>query len=1039
MAKKSCDKHYRFVATCKECRELNEEPDESSVEPEIPLYGNAEDSSEGRVPPDRFQYIRRIPPASKKRILIIGLVIAVLVIIISIWSIPLWFAKMNLQQQLYEKKGGGLDFWKIYTLNFWSTNFFFNKIGLIGAIIGVVIMSIPPENTLITLLGRKFGWGYISKKKVLLLWGTAGFVIFFILGQAMETGYFALAMYMIEQGGVSFSPLKALEILNGNTDVSQMDIFIYRSVTLPIINYILILITIRVIILIVKYVLLKEEYNIAGAVCFLIGVFFIMGLFGKPLETLDGIDFIQIWSIYIGLFLFLGLGIAFMVVGKKKKRINITQFPRNIQKQAIVSAVVLISIILMPVFFSIPKSVGLSQYDTWKEVEWDIKYEKQIEWTRNAAGMEIGSTQFFKRYNIENYPNNVTADDLDILNVFRQYDKYISIKKMDPIINTYVETMADSDIIFIPNGTGQGEYWVAPKTIKVEQLNTAVKMHTEQFDHVEGFVALDTSTGEIVESADYESIFGVSSDHPIFFGEREDRSSFSSADDELSFITINAYENDILLGGGWNSTYNYRYDDDPDGTLDGLQAFWYTMDMGLTADALAGGTKNYLINRNIKTRVNSVLMPGLTIDNDPYLVFDRINKKMYYAVSIYTDIEIGSYTKSPMLRFMGIVLIDVKSGEMSWYKNPALSSFTTDDKLGDLWSLYANIYPWENPEEWLMDQLRYPETLWEKQLLVDYIYHVEDPITWAAGDNFYELATDGDVFYIETDLGDGLEFVGVQLVEYQTEKSVKLAGLYIIRQGDHFGETIFYETLGSGKDLTGPQTAISLLSTTAHEKIALITAERYGNVLLYPLAGSLYYFIPVYSAGSDIESFAMAGLVNAFDQQKIAFGDTLDEAYAELKILLDLNETTEDQIGDVRLDLLSYDEEIEYNSENWAEIRTLVDYFNTTDTLPMRNFTLNLTLRSAVNMSIKVSNELIPGVEFDFTPSISAFNYTVATWNDTTGLNPGDLAGITIKMNTEDDLDSDMWVHFKLELIDIDDPTKIISTVWYSILYTVTV
>ena len=152
----------------------------------------------------------------------------------------------------------------------------------------------------------------------------------------------------------------------------------------------------------------------------------------------------------------------------------------------------------------------------------------------------------------------------------------------------------------------------------------------------------------------------------------------------------------------------------------------------------------------------------------------------------------------------------------------------------------------------------------------------------------------------------------------------------------------------------------------------------------------------------------------------------------------------------MRLDILSYDEEVIYNAENWAEIRTLVDYFNTSDTLPMRNFTLNITVRSAVNMSLKVSNELKSGVPYEFAPSITAYNYTLAIWNGTTGLNPGDLAGITIKMNTiemghgfndeiytKDDLNADIRVYFKIDLIDLNDPSKISSTAWYSVLFRV--
>ena len=51
-------------------------------------------------------------------------------------------------------------------------------------------MSIPPGRALITILGQKFGWGRFSRKKTLLLWWTGGFVLFFLIGQIIENGYF---------------------------------------------------------------------------------------------------------------------------------------------------------------------------------------------------------------------------------------------------------------------------------------------------------------------------------------------------------------------------------------------------------------------------------------------------------------------------------------------------------------------------------------------------------------------------------------------------------------------------------------------------------------------------------------------------------------------------------------------------------------------------------------------------------------------------------------------------------------------------------
>lgn len=1063
--KKSCEKHYRYVASCPDCRALNVtsddeedsrlysdvDPDEikpsfesdtksrASIQPEIPRMNNESDSSRTT---NRFKYERPPNPNLKRRLIIVGIIAVIVILIGVLYAYPVWHAKINLQQQMYDNKSD-IDFWAIYTLNYWSIDFFFNKIGLIGALIGCVIMSLPPDDSLFKLLSIRFGWGNIKKWKSLVFWWTGGFIIFFIVGQSMENGYFALTMQLIrnnylDSGSGEF--FNALSALWDPSQVSEIEFYLYQSVTRPIMLYILGVIIFRIVLKVAQLAIMdRDELKIATLISNLIGIFFLIALVNRPLKAQNGLDLIRVWGIYLGIVIFFGLGLYLFILSRKRPGFHFDYLDPRFRKRSAIIAGSTLVILLLPMFISIPTSINLSNPDVWEQIEWDVRYSQQIEWTRTAAGISYGGTNYFETRDIESYTDSVISSDTNILNVIRQYDKEYSGKTMSRDIKNNYETMADSDIIYIP---GVGEYWVAPKTLQIDVLLDDPKNeHTEIYDHAEGFIALDTSSGETVASDDYMDTFGVISKYPIFFGEKED-TSYSNADtvDLLTFSDYYAYDNDILLNTGWSRTTNATsvYEGEPDGELDGLEAFWYIMNMGLTTFALDSSfKKEFLINRNIRTRVSSVLMPGMVIDSDPYLVFNRENQTLYYAVSLYTEIGLDSYFYSPIYRFLGTVLVDVKTGELNWYKNPSWSTIIENDPLKDLWRIYGDesYYPWKNAadEDWLVSQLRYPETLWEKQLSVDYTYHVQDPRVWNSQSDFFKLPEGTDVFYIETDLGEGLEFVGVQLVEYNREEALKLTGLYVIRHGDHFGETVFFRALEED-NMIGPNTAKDELRTQATQEISLIDQERFGNTLLYPLAGSLYYYIPIYSQTGDYESFVGTGLVNAFTK-KTYYGDTLTLAYNELALDLLLNDTTtpENETSDLSLDV-DAPNSIVYSPLNWAEFETVVKYTNTNDSLPQRNVSLNLTIRSDVPMQVKLFNQVLSGVEYNFSETLVANNYSIAVWDGVNGLYPGQGHSLVVKMNPTSDLVSGIIVYYSFDLYD-SDTGEHLSTGWQTITF----
>ena len=240
--------------------------------------------------------------------------------------------------------------------------------------------------------------------------------------------------------------------------------------------------------------------------------------------------------------------------------------------------------------------------------------------------------------------------------------------------------------------------------------------------------------------------------------------------------------------------------------------------------------------------------------------------------------------------------------------------------------------------DWLFDQLRYPEELFEIQLEANYIYHVQDGPAWRSGSQFHERPENGDLFYIESDLGNGIEFVGIDLVEYQGRTATLLAGMYVVRHGDHFGEAIFYHTRTSSENLIGPKTARGTYASEATQEITLISNARHGNTLLYPLGGSIYYFIPTYSTSGDIQNLGLVGFVEAFTRD-VYYGFEINETANQF-----LNITEDEPETNITL---SYSFEMEDSMTYPSDLANFIITLQNLDT----NFSAD-PLQVKVNLSI---------------------------------------------------------------------------------------
>jgi len=492
----------------------------------------------------------------------------------------------------------------------------------------------------------------------------------------------------------------------------------------------------------------------------------------------------------------------------------------------------------------------LNWNNNWIEYEWKPLIEKQIAVTRWAAGIEgIG------RHLISDVPTgNVTK----ILSLVRQWDQTAALTKMKNQIGVNWMTLRSADIIYI----GGREYWAAPTTLEYPSRDW-ISTHLI-YTHTSKIIVIDSHSGEFVPVTE---AFGVKEEPLIYYGEG---------------FTNNVYTN----VRGFNEIGNVSYSGKPDYILSGWQRILWFLLEGQIGFALMPPQEsiNMLYNRDVLQRVKDILIYGLKIDPDAYLVSD--GNRVYYAVQVYIDYPMYSgFSASPYLRFFAVVLVDVEDGSLHGYVVGKPDGFLVD--------FYRKYYSnWGEPPEWLIPQLRYPEALLGMhnlpgQLDVDFLYHVSDPFIWRSGSEFYERPGATEVLYVLMTVGNQPYFIGLQLVEFRASPGRNLAGLYIAYGGSQLSRIELYKVPNATTQFIGPSAALQAFETDDYVRtqLTLLTSRRFGNILLYSIGNKLYYFIPVYIeaeiANAVITKMAFIGIIDAATGTKVATGvDAADAYYA---------------------------------------------------------------------------------------------------------------------------------------------------------------
>ncbi|HUO43103.1 MAG TPA: hypothetical protein VMU35_09015, partial [Methylomirabilota bacterium] len=519
------------------------------------------------------------------------------------------------------------------------------------------------------------------------------------------------------------------------------------------------------------------------------------------------------------------------------------------RKRWIVYIMALFLLVIIIVNLAFVVGYSLNWNNNWTDYEWKPMTMKEIEVTRWAAGIQNVVTE-----PLSSVPAGNTTT---IVSLVRQWDHDASYTKMINQIGVNWMQLSASQIIYLNNH----EYWAAPTTINYPTDDWI--SHHLIYTHAARIIVIDSHTGDYVS---VQNAFGVKVEPLIYYGE-------ALSDDVYVHVK------------GFEEIGNASYTGTPDYTLSGWQrSLWFLVKEGQVGFALSPPQDSIMMlhNRDVYQRVQDILIDGLTTDSASYLVTD--GSRIYYCVQVYTNYPIHSgFSGSNYLRFFGVVLVDIENGQMYPYVIAQPDGFLVD--------FYRQYYSsWKAPPNWLVSQLRYPEDLLGThanpgQLDVAFQYHVSDPFIWRSGSDFYERPESTEVLYVLETFGNRTDFVGMQLVEYQSSPGKNLAGMFIAYGSDELGKLNLYRISNSTTQLIGPSAALQAVETDDYVRtqLTLLPNYRLGNILLYLIGNHLYYFIPVYIntqvQNAVITKMAFIAVVDATTGAKVAVGADSSQAY----------------------------------------------------------------------------------------------------------------------------------------------------------------
>jgi len=552
--------------------------------------------------------------------------------------------------------------------------------------------------------------------------------------------------------------------------------------------------------------------------------------------------------------------IAFSIFDRMRARVLTHMFKRDVYIR-------IITIIAIALVVGIAMGVNNSVADA-KKIEYLGPYTAQQIGVNRYLGELDQIIENTHEVNIPSVNPNIidqyVKDNDDVLSKIRVWDWNAAFAKLKPEIGLipYVD-FEDNDILRFDDKL----YWTASmKPVLPSSVSLENQWYNEHlvYTHVpDGFLTLEATEGQIVDSSE------LFSQRAIYYGEG------GLLDETWSGYPVNRVDSAELAGAKYDGA----------GGVDVPPPLSWIFEPNFLL-SYPGESVHILRYKDVNERMQ-VLYPYFLYnlfgkELDSYPVTDGTNTYWLVPLIVGFDTRDIPYTAgNPYLRLAGYALVDTYNGSISLIKHG-------DDFFSEMMMDQYSDDIIETPD-WLEEQIRYPEELFNWKTEMYNIYHVTDVETFIQANEFYEIPRGLDTYYVEAKPPgfEDPEFIGLLSLELRGSQGRNLAG-YMVVENDlsNLGKMQFYEVpLDSETKLLGPTSVREALDRDPDfaQLKTLLRNPRIGDNILYRVGEHDTYFIPVYTAGAG-GVVAQLGTIAAVGagftgEYYVGLGETQEQAF----------------------------------------------------------------------------------------------------------------------------------------------------------------
>ena len=553
--------------------------------------------------------------------------------------------------------------------------------------------------------------------------------------------------------------------------------------------------------------------------------------------------------------------IAFSIVDRIRARVLTHMFKRDVYVRILTImaiAIVVFGVVSVNSSISDARKVEFLGPYTAQQIEVN-RYLGELD--RIEENIHDVKLQAVSPNNIKNY----VQQNSDVLDVIRVWDPQAAFDKLKPEIGLipYVE-FEDSDVLRFNNTL----YWTAsmkpklPSTVSID--NQWYNEHLVYTHVPNGFLTLEATDGQIVDSSQFFQ------EREIYYGEGG-----------LFKTTWSGYPTNRETSAELNQAFY-----DGEGGLDIPPPLSWIFEPNFLL-SFPGESVHVMRYKDVNDRME-LLYPYFVYDFGQGRELDLLpvtdGTNTYWLVPLIVQLDthdvpwsIGNH----YLRLVGYGLVDTQDGDIQLLK-------TGDDFFTEMFvEQYSEQF--QPIPDWLEEQMKYPIELFDWKTSMYNIYHVTDVETFIQANEFYEVPTGLETYYVETKPPgfDETEFLGLLSLELKGSQGRNLAGFMVVENDlSNLGNMHFYEVpLNSTTKLIGPTAVDEALNKDPDfaQLKTLLRTPRIGDNILYKIGDHDVYFIPIYTSGaggavSQLGTIAAVGA--AFNGEYfVGLGDTQEEAF----------------------------------------------------------------------------------------------------------------------------------------------------------------